>query len=324
MDRLQQIETFVAVAQRGSLSAAAAAEGVTPAVVSRRLAALETRLGVKLLVRTTRRLSLTFEGNAFLEDSLRILDELRNAEDAVSLGGVKASGHVRLTAPAGFGRRHVAPLLPEFLRNNPDVSLTLELSDGLTDIVSDAFDLAVRVGQLDDSSLVGIRLAQNTRVVVASPDYLARAGSPATPADLARHDCLTFGNYGNQARGWQFSDAGETVSMRVRGRLQSNDGSVLRDWAIAGLGLAWRSLWEVGEDIRAGRLVTVLDAFAAPANAIYAVFPQRRQLPLRVRMLIDHLKHHYGSEHYWRLGGADAAPPRFRTQPAPGIGNAAT
>ena len=303
MNRLQQIETFVAVAQRGSLTAAATAEGVSPTVVSRRVAALEARLGVKLLVRTTRRLSLTFEGNAFLEDSQRILDDLRNAEEAVSLGGVKASGHVRLTAPAGFGRRHVAPLLPAFLKNNPDVSVSLELSDGLSDIVSDAIDLAVRIGHLDDSSLVGIRLAHNHRVVVASPGYLATAGEPRTPAALAQHDCLTFGTYGNQARGWQFSINGELVSMRVSGRLQSNDGSVLRDWALAGLGLAWRSLWEVGADISAGRLVTVLDQYRAPANAIYALFPQRRQLPLRVRMLIDHLKHVYGSNAYWETDG---------------------
>ncbi len=303
MNRLQQIETFVAVAQRGSLSAAAAAEGVSPTVISRRLAALEARLGVKLLVRTTRRLALTFEGNAFLEDSQRILDDLRNAEDAVSLGGVKASGHVRLTAPAGFGRRHVAPLLPEFLRNNPDVTISLELSDGLADIVSDAIDLAVRIGRLDDSSLVGLQLAQNHRVVVASPAYLERAGTPSIPADLARHDCLTFGNYGNQARGWQFSVNGELVAMRVSGRLQSNDGSVLHDWALAGLGLAWRSLWEVGADLSTGRLVTVLDDYRTPANAIYALFPARRQLPLRVRMLIDHLKHHYGSAAYWSASG---------------------
>lgn len=299
MDRFKQIETFVAVAQRGSLSAAAAAEGIATAVVSRRLDALETRLGVKLMVRTTRRLSLTFEGSAFLEDAQRLLEDLRNAEASVSLGGVKASGHVRLTAPAGFGRRHVAPLMPAFMRNNPEVSVSLELSDGLSDIVSEAFDLAIRIGQLDDSSLVGVKLAGNARVVVASPRYLERAGIPLTPADLARHDCLTFGNYGNQARGWQFMDGGRPVSLRVGGRLQSNDGSVLRDWALEGQGLAWRSLWEVGADIAAGRLVAVLEDYRAPENAIYALFPQRRQLPLRVRMLIDHLKHHYGNPDYW-------------------------
>ena len=300
MDRFKQLETFVAVATRGSLSAAAQAEGVAPAMIGRRIDALEERLGVKLLVRTTRRITLTFEGSAFLEDSQRILNDFQNAEASVSLGGVKASGHLRVTAPAGFGRAHVAPLLPAFLEAHPDVSVSLDLTDRLTDIVNEGIDLAIRIGALDDSSLVGLKLADNRRVVVASPGYLARRGAPAEPGDLASHDCLTFGTYGNQARGWQFTIDGELVSMRVQGAMACNDGAVLRDWAIAGRGLAWRSMWEVGEDLKAGRLVTVLDDFAAPDNAIHAVFPQRRHLPLRVRMLIDYLKNTYGNAAYWQ------------------------
>jgi len=300
MDRFKQLETFAAVATRGSLSAAAQAEGVAPAVIGRRIDALEERLGVKLLVRTTRRITLTFEGSAFLEDCQRILNDFQNAEASVSLGGVKASGHLRVTAPAGFGRAHVAPLLPAFLDAHPDVSVSLDLTDRLTDIVNEGIDLAVRLGALDDSSLVGLKLADNRRVVVASPGYLARRGAPAEPKDLASHDCLTFGTYGNQARGWQFTIDGQQVSMRVQGTMACNDGAVLRDWAVAGRGLAWRSMWEVGEDLKAGRLVTVLDAFAAPDNAIHAVFPQRRHLPLRVRMLIDYLKNTYGNAAYWR------------------------
>lgn len=300
MDRFKQIETFVAVAQRGSLSAAAAAEGVAPAVVGRRMDALEARLGVKLLVRTTRKLTLTFEGSAFLEDCQRLLHDWQNAEASVSLGGIKASGHVRMTAPAGFGRRHVAPLLPVFMAANPDVSVSLELSDGLSDIVTDGFDLAVRLGTLDDSSLVSVRLAANRRVVVASPDYLARHGEPGEPSELTQHNCLTFGNYGNQARGWQFTVNDAVQSIRVSGAMQSNDGSVLHEWALAGVGLAWRSEWEVGRDIAAGRLQVVLADFEAPDSGIFAVFPQRRHLPLRVRMLIDLLKNTYGNPRYWQ------------------------
>jgi DNA-binding transcriptional LysR family regulator len=300
MDRFKQLETFVAVATRGSLSAAAQPEGVAPAVIGRRIDALEERLGVKLLVRTTRRITLTFEGSAFLEDSQRILNDFQNAEASVSLGGVKASGHLRVTAPAGFGRAHVAPLLPAFMDAHPDVTVSLDLTDRLTDIVNEGIDLAIRIGALDDSSLVGLKLADNRRVVVASPGYLARRGTPAEPKDLAAHDCLTFGTYGNQARGWQFVIDGQLVSMRVQGAMACNDGAVLRDWAVAGRGLAWRSMWEVGEDLKAGRLVTVLDGFAAPDNAIHAVFPQRRHLPLRVRMLIDYLKNTYGNAAYWR------------------------
>ncbi|HOA93976.1 MAG TPA: LysR family transcriptional regulator, partial [Quisquiliibacterium sp.] len=166
MDRFKQIETFVSVATRGSLTAAAQAEGVAPAIIGRRIDALEERLGVKLLVRTTRKLTLSFEGNAFLEDCQRILNDMHNAEASVSLGGVKASGHVRVTAPAGFGRRHVAPLMPAFLDANRDVSISLDLSDRLADIVNEGIDVAIRIGQLDDSSLVGVRLADNQRVVV--------------------------------------------------------------------------------------------------------------------------------------------------------------
>ena len=301
MDRFKQLETFAAVAHRGSLSAAAQAEGVAPAIIGRRLDALEARLGVKLMVRTTRRLTLTFEGVAFLEHCQRILNDMQNAEASVSAGGVKASGHLRVTAPAGFGRRHVAPLLPAYLDSHPEVTVSLDLTDRLVDIVNEGIDLAVRIGRLNDSSLVGVKLADNRRVVVASPVYLRRRGTPDTPDALASHDCLSFGSYGNQQRGWQFVVDGEAVSVRVNGPLECNDGTVLHAWALAGRGLAWRSMWEVGDELASGRLVTVLDAFAAPANAIYAVFPQRRHLPLRVRTFVDHLKNTYGNASYWGI-----------------------
>lgn len=302
MDRFKQIETFVAVAHRGSLSAAAALEGVAPAIIGRRLDALEARLGVKLLLRTTRRVSLTVEGSAFLEDCQRILHDFHNAETTVSLGGVKASGHVRVTAPAGFGRRHVAPLIPGFLKANPEVSISLELADRLADIVNEGIDVAIRIGHLDDSNLVGVKLAANRRVVVASPAYLAAHGTPRVPADLAAHQCLTFGRYGSQTRGWLFEIDGQVDALRVAGTMACNDGAVLHDWALAGHGLAWRSLWEVAGDLKAGRLVSVLDDYCAPDNAIYAVFAQRRHLALRVRMFIECLKQTYGSDAYWQAG----------------------
>lgn len=296
MDALKQIESFVGAATRGSLSAAARAEGVTPAIIGRRLDALELRLGVKLLIRTTRTLSLTFEGAAFLEDCQRILNDLANAEASVSLGGVKASGHLRVSAPAGFGRLHVAPLVRAFLELNPDVSCTLDLTDRLVDLVNENIDCAIRIGELRDSSLVSVRLAENRRVVVASPAYLRAHGAPASPDALAGHNCLSLG----QQRGWTFRDAqGEIVTVKVEGRFECNDGAVLHEAALAGDGLAWRSLWEVDADLRAGRLISVLDAFAAPTTGIYAVFPQRRHLALRVRLLIDHLKNHYGNPDYW-------------------------
>ncbi|MBO7781520.1 LysR family transcriptional regulator [Burkholderia pseudomallei] len=299
MDRFKQIETFAAVAAKGSLSAAAHAEGVAPAIIGRRLDALEERLGVKLLVRTTRKLTLTFEGSAFLEDCQRIINDMQNAEASVSAGGVKASGHLRVSAPAGFGRRHVAPLVPPFTGAHPDVSVTLDLSDRMVDLVNEGFDCAVRLGELPDSSLVSLKLGENRRVCVASPAYLARAGMPGTLDDLARHNCLALAANANQQRGWSFVDGGKVVSIRVSGTMECSDGAVLHEWCLEGYGLAWRSWWEVGADIAAGRLVSVLDAFAAPPVGIHAVFPQRRHLPLRVRLFLDFLKHTYERPGYW-------------------------
>jgi len=303
MDRLKQIESFVAVATKGSLTATAHAEGVAPAVIGRRMDALEQRLGVKLLVRTTRRITLTHEGSAFLEHSQRLLADLASAEASVSAGGVKASGHLRITAPAGFGRRHVAPLVPGFVVRHPDVSVSLNLSDRVVDIVNEGYDCAVRVGDLPDSSLVGLRLADNRRLCVAAPAYLQRAGVPATPADLARHECLTLSSDASQTRGWAFSVDGALVHIRPGGRLDCTDGQVLHDWCLRGLGIAWRSTWEVAQDVAEGRLQVLLADFAAPPNGIYAVIPQRKLLPLRVRLWIDHLKHSWGDAGYW----ADAA-----------------
>ena len=300
MDRLKQIKSFVAVAARGSLTAAANAEGVAPAVIGRRIDALEERLGVKLLVRTTRKITLTHEGSAFLEDCQRLLADLANAEASVSAGGVKASGYLRVTAPAGFGRRHVAPLVPRFIEQHPDVNVSLNLSDRVVDIVNESYDCAVRVGDLPDSSLISVRLADNRRMCVATPAYLKRAGTPKHPNELLRHECLTLSSDASQTRGWAFVVDGAVTHLRPSGRLDCSDGQVLHDWCAAGLGIAWRSTWEVEQEVASGRLVSVLDDFAAPPNGIYAVFPHAKHLPLRVRLWIDFLKHTYGDSAYWR------------------------
>ncbi|MDR5779184.1 LysR family transcriptional regulator [Caballeronia sp. LZ065] len=299
MDRFKQIETFASVAAKGSLSAAAQAVGIAPAVIGRRLDALEERLGVKLLVRTTRKITLTFEGSAFLEDCQRIINDMQNAEASVSAGGVKASGHLRVSAPAGFGRRHVASLVPRFTAQHPDVSVSLDLTDRMVDLVNEGFDCAVRLGELPDSSLVSLKLGENRRVCVASPDYLARRGTPADLAALAQHNCLALGASANQQRGWVFQQDGRVVTIKVSGTMECSDGAVLHEWCLEGRGLAWRSWWEVGEDIGEGRLVSVLEGFAAPPIGIHAVFPQRRHLPLRVRLFLDLLKHTYNAPGYW-------------------------
>ena len=300
VDKLKQIESFVGVATRGSLTAAAKAEGVAPAVIGRRIDALEQRLGVKLMARTTRRISLTHEGSAFLDDCQRVLAELTNAEASVSAGGVKASGYLRITAPAGFGRRHVAPMVPRFLAQHPDVHVSLNLSDRVVDIVNENFDCAIRVGDLPDSSLVSVRLADNRRLCVATPGYLKRAGTPKAPAELHRHECLTLSSDASQSRGWAFKVDGTVTYMRPSGRVDCSDGQVLHAWCLQGMGIAWRSTWEVDEDLAAGRLATVLDDFAAPPNGIYVLFPHAKHLALRVRLWIDFLKHSWGDAAYWK------------------------
>jgi DNA-binding transcriptional LysR family regulator len=299
MDKLKQLETFVSVAARGSLTAAANAEGVAPAIIGRRIDALEARLGVKLLVRTTRRLSLTHEGASFLEDCQRLLGELHNAEASVSAGGVKASGLLRVSAPAGFGRRHVAPLVPGFVERNPEVAFSLDLNDRIVDLVNEGYDCALRVGALADSSLVSVRLGENRRVCVASPDYLRRHGTPQVPQDLLRHCCLVYTSQGAQARGWTFRVDGALQHLRVGGPLDCSDGAVLHAWCVEGQGLAWRSMWEVGDDLAAGRLREVLAEFEAPPVGIQIVFAQRKHMPLRQRLWIDYMKACFADPALW-------------------------
>lgn len=299
MAKLKQIESFVAVATRGTLSAAARAEGVTPAVMSRRLDTLEERLGVKLLQRSTRRLALTFEGQAFLEECQRILQELNLAEASVIAGGLHVRGHLRISAPAGFGRKHVAPWVSVFRAAHPELSVQLDLSDRLVDLVNEGIDCAIRLGELADSRLVSVRLAEMQRLVVASPDYLARMGAPKTPEELSQHNCLVL----TPQRGWTFSESNGVRTMKVRGSLECNDGAVLHEWALAGEGLSWRSNWEVSEDLKAGRLCAVLSEFAAPPVGVFAVFPDRRHLPSRVRLFIDLLRREYEKlSNTWRGG----------------------
>ncbi len=306
MGRLKQLESFVAVATLGSLSAAARAEGVAPAMIARRINALETRLGIKLLVRSTRRLSLTEEGTLLLGETQRILQDLNDAETRVAQGSQHPNGHLRVSAPAGFGRKHVAPLIPAFLKRYPDVTLTLDLSDRLVDLIEERYDCAIRIGELTDSDAIGIRLADNRRVIVASPDYLREHGTPVTPDDLAQHNCLSFGTQGNQSRGWLLMQDGQARALRVRGNMSCSDGSALHEWTLAGHGLSWRSLWEVRDDLAAGRLVSVLDAYAAPANGIFALMPERKHLPLRVKVFVEMLRQAFAPIDAWVRRGPPA------------------
>ena len=299
MDRFKELSTFVDVAQRGSLSAAAREEGITPAMVGRRIDQLEERLGVKLFKRSTRKVTLTPEGGTFYEDCYRILAELRSAEDALSVGAKSASGRLILTAPTAFGRKHIAPHLAAFIAEHPNLAITLHLSERMVDLKNERFDLAIRIADMKSADLIAAKLARNHRVVCGSPVYFKRSGKPRSLADLAKHNCLVTSTEDGVADTWSFQDKGKPASVKVAGNLTCNDGEVLTRWALAGEGLAWRSAWEVNEELKRGRLVTALDEFAVPGNNIYAVYPERRLLPAKVKFFIEFLRKTFGDPPYW-------------------------
>jgi len=299
MDKFKELTTFVEVAQRGSLSAAAREEGITPAMVGRRIDQLEERLGVKLFKRSTRKVTLTPEGTTFYDDCHRVLEELRGAEDSLTVGAKSASGRLIVTAPTSFGRKHIAPHLAGFIAEHPNLALTLHLSERLVDLKNERFDLAIRIADMKSADLIAAKLARNHRVVCGAPAYFKRAGKPRVLADLARHNCLVTSTEDGASDSWSFQEKGKPVAMKVAGNLQCNDGEVLTRWAIAGEGLAWRSAWEVSEEVKRGRLTTVLDEYAVPGNNVYAVYAERRLLPAKVKFFIEFLRKKFGDPQYW-------------------------
>lgn len=281
---------FTRVVALGNLSAAARELGVSASAVTKRIAGLEQRLGVRLLHRNARACSLTAEGELFYERCKVILTEIAEAEELVSAGRARPRGDLRITAPYAFGRRWVAPVAAAFHAAHPETRICLTLSDSVMDLVANGLDLAIRIGRPEHATLIARRIAVNRRVICAAPAYLARAGRPSTPADLARHRCLIFNRNGVRSDLWCFEDAGGTShSVRVPEALSSDSGEVLHDWALAGAGLVMKSLWDVADDIRAGRLVPVLADWQLPAADIYAVYASRRQLASRTSLFIESL-----------------------------------
>ena len=299
MDKLTQIEAFVAAVDKGSLARAALEEKITPVMLGRRIDALEKRLGVKLMHRTTRHLTLTEQGSIFLEYARKLLGELDFAEKIVSEGRHKATGHLIVSAPAAFGRLHVAPHAPGFLAAHPDVKISFNLTDQVIDLVREGYQLGIRIGGAIDPNFVAVKLASNRRVVCGTPDYFDRHGIPRTLDDLSHHNCLAFNLQGGQQRGWYFQKDGKPVTVKVEGNLDCNDGELLHRWACEGLGLAWRSTWEIQAQLQAGELITVLDDYALPDYDIMAVYLQQRHLPAKVRFFIDMLKAVYAQPGYW-------------------------
>ncbi|MFP3892012.1 LysR family transcriptional regulator [uncultured Ralstonia sp.] len=299
MDKLKQIEAFIAVVEHGSMAAAALTQDVTPVMIGRRINALEARLGVKLLHRSTRRIAVTEQGAVFMEQCKKALGELDRAELLVAEGRHKATGHLIVSAPAAFGRKHVAPHAPDFLRANPDVRLSFNLTDRVVDLVREGYDVGIRIGGAIDPNFVAIRLASNKRVVCGTPAYFAKHGVPRTLDDLERHNCLAFNLQGGQQRGWYFQQNGKMVTVKVNGNLDCNDGELLHRWMGEGLGLGWRSTWEIQPELESGALMTVLDDYALPDYDILAVYPQQRPVPAKIRFFIEHLKTIYAQAGYW-------------------------
>lgn len=299
-DRVADLGLFLRVLDEGTISAAARSMDLSVGVASQRLKRLERELGVRLLHRTTRRLHPTPEGELLAAKGRALIEELGMLTEDLRRSASEVTGTLRVTAPATFGRLYVSPLLPQFLADHPKLRLSIDLTDQRVDLVSAGYDLAIRFGGLADSSLVSRRLATNRRVLCASPEYLSRRGHPRTPAELAHHDCvLLSGTHGRQDA-WRLRDRKGTESVvHVQGRIESNLNEAVRDAALAGFGIALHSLWHVADDLRAGRLQIVLPQYALPDNGIYAVKPQRRLVPPRVRALEDFLADRFGDPPPW-------------------------
>ena len=289
MDSFSDLQFFAVLIKHGSLAAAAQQIGVTPPAVSKRLAAIERRLGVRLLQRTTRRISLTPEGETYLVEGARVLEALETLERTVAGSRAVPKGLLRVCATLGFGRRHVAPALSSFARQFPDVEVQLHLTDRPVNLVEEGFDLQLRFGDLPDARLTARLLAHNRRVLFASPAYLRRAGAPGSPRELAQHACLFIRESDETFGTWHLSAGPRTETVKVRGPLASNDGECVLGWALDGHGILMRSLWEAAPLLRSGQLQPVLPDWRLPPADIYAVFPTRSHLSAKTRALVDFL-----------------------------------
>lgn len=299
MNNFSDMEIFARVVTAGSMSAAGREMGLSPAVVSKRLRRLEDRLGTRLLQRTTRQIALTEAGQGYFDRVVAILASMEEAEAFVSRRSALARGTLKVAAPTSFGRMHIAPHLGPFLEGNPDLGVNLELSDEFVDIVGEGYDVAIRIAELSDSSLVARRLARNHRILCAAPSYLEKHGEPQSLEALTDFTCLAAANQDP----WRLDGPNGPVVIRATGRLATNSSEVVREALIAGAGIALRSTWDVGEELRDGRLKIILPEYRASKHVgIYAVYPSRRFLPAKVRVFIDYLAQLYGPEPYWDEG----------------------
>ncbi|MGE4280037.1 MAG: LysR substrate-binding domain-containing protein [Magnetospirillum sp.] len=297
MDQFSALTAFVTTVEAGGFSPAARRLGVSKSLLSRQVAHLEAELGVRLLQRTTRRLSPTEAGELYFQRAQRILLDLEEAASEVGQLQNAPRGKLRVSAPMSFGVLHLTPALPKFLEACPELELELSLSDRFVDLIEEGIDVAVRIGRLNDSSLIARHVAPIRRVICASPAYLARCGTPTKPADLTVHACLS--HLGMGLNEWRFAIDGKAENIRVQSRLSAGNGEALRILALAGLGLVSLPTFFVGDDVRSGALVPVLDGFVPQDSALYGVYPHSRHLSAKVRAFLDFLSASFGPEPPW-------------------------
>jgi DNA-binding transcriptional LysR family regulator len=296
MRNITDMEVFVRTVRCGSLSAAARTMDLTPAAVSYRLVKLETSLGTRLLHRTTRRLTLTADGTEYLHRAEHMIAEMEIVAAAVSRRDEVPQGTLKVTVPSSFGRQHIAPVMPKFLKRYPSVRLNLVMNDEMVDIMGQGIDVAIRICELKDSEFIARKLAPDHRVVCASPDYLARHGTPATPADLARHNCLML----SQQPYWTFNGPSGHERVKVSGNFECNNGEAIREAALSGLGIALKATWDIAGAIKNRRLMVVLGDYpVASETSIWAVYPSRRNVPAKVSAFVEFMKEHFGSQPHW-------------------------
>lgn len=284
-----ELEFFVLLARHGSLSAAARALDITPPAATMRLAAIEERLGVRLVNRTTRSISLTSEGELYLLHAARLLEELREMDEIVTSSRQAPRGLLRVNATLGFGRTTIAPLVSAFAARYPDVEVQLEVTDRPIDLVEAGYDLAIRFGELPDSRVHARRIMSNRRLLCASPRYLEQHGTPETLDDLTRHRCIVHRQNDDAYGIWRFTRGGHTEVVKVQGALSSNDGDIVLGWALDGHGILIRSEWDLAKYLKSGRLRRVLPDYALPNADLYVYYPGKRNLPARARAFINFL-----------------------------------
>ena len=290
MDRAGEMAVFVRVVDEGGFSAAARSLHLSPSAVSKLVTRLEDRLGARLLNRTTRRLSLTEEGDAFYQRATQILTEIDEAELAVARLHAIPGGQLRVTAAVAFAIYQIVPVLPAFLKRYPELHVELDVNDRIVDLVQEGFDVGVRTGARQDSSLVSRLLAHDQRTICAAPSYLERHGMPKTPADLMQHNCITWTGNPGGLNDWPFKGAGGPYTIRIRGNVEVNNGEALHEMVLAGVGIAHMAEFRIGEDVKAGRLMHLLaDHHRAVDLPIHVVYPHRRHLSARVRAFVDFL-----------------------------------